>query len=389
MGVKIVSLEAHLDPIFRWLPFDRAIERRRDFYRAFKDAVNYAIENHADLFILPGDVFHVIRPRNAIMVLFARELLRLRSAGIYVFAVPGHHDMPKDVNAPSPLSIFAEAGLIRLFDDIYTIESKVLRINDQDVTIYGFPYDPNSRPGEDPLSDLSSSLVPREGLNILILHYQIEGFPAYSDKDPIIRLKNIPEFIDLVVAGHIHKHLVRKRGNTTICYVGTAERVDFKEEKDPKGFTVINAEPGTIEVEHVKTRARTMKTIELNLSEEDDITEFVLRNLEKLASSSQELKDALIRIVLKGTTSLDSHRAFNRIKVKRRGNELFFGVKIDEKVSLKEMGEVIPVELETPIKELKLTYQEMINKVNNEEEKLFLEEAYELARKRLEEAGGW
>ncbi len=388
MSVRIVGVEAHLDPYFSWLPPERARRRRGDFFRVFEEAVEYAVREGAHLFLLPGDVFDRVNPRNAALARFASDLVRLRDGSVRVFAVPRHHDRPKYARDPSPLRIFHEAGLLKLFDRLDRIEGDYVEADGLRVWVGGLGYNPYLDPGQDPLAEAAvPERRPDADLTILMTHNTIRGFPAYSPGDPVVDPASIPRWADLVVAGHLHQHLVRRVGGITVCYVGTAERLSFAEEDQDKGFAVIEADRDEIRVEQVRTSARPMKTLRVPVPEEGDLTELILGELERAAQATP--RDALVRLKLEGAMTLEVHSTYRRSEIIRAGNRIFFGVNLDDgDVEYVGSFDAPHVELETPLKELERVYRERRSSAD-EEDRAILEEAYRRAREALEEAGGW
>ncbi|RLG67160.1 MAG: DNA repair exonuclease, partial [Methanobacteriota archaeon] len=59
----LLTADNHLDPPARAFG-PRTYERKKDFLRCFEAAVNYALENKPDLFLICGDLFNNIKPRN-------------------------------------------------------------------------------------------------------------------------------------------------------------------------------------------------------------------------------------------------------------------------------------------------------------------------------------
>ncbi len=125
---------------------------------------------------------------------------------------------------------------------------------------------------------------------------------------------------DYVAFGHIHKHQDFIAGDTPIVYAGSIERVDFGEEKEPKGFVLVEIDdPGggrfsrktewKFQADH---KTRRFHTVEINLEdlEENSLinpTEAAiqrlkgednrLRNLDK--EFSRGLAEAVVRVKLK------------------------------------------------------------------------------------------
>ena len=388
VSIRIVGVEPHLDPYVSWLPPNRQPERRKDFLRVFREVVDFAVRERVDIFALPGDIFDVTRPKNSALIYFARELVKLKRAGIHVFAVTGHHDRPRTASIPSVLNVFHEAGLLTLFYKLDVISGKRVRINGHDVWMGGLSYNPFLEPNQDPLSGVEVEAPSSTDLSVLLTHNSISGLQPYSPEDPILDVGKLPGFVDLVVAGHLHAHIFKTIAGRKVCYVGTAERLSFNEENQRKGFTLIEVEGREVRAEQIPTDARPMRTVTVGIPERGDLTELIVGKLREL--STEISSDSLVRVKLRGAMTLDMHRTYRRREILSEGNSLFFGVKLDEsEVQYVESFEAPHVELETPLKELERTYREMVEATEDEEERAVLREAYELASNTLTEVGGW
>jgi len=384
--IRIVGVEPHLDPQFLWLPRERQSERRKDFLNVFKEAVDFAIKERVDLFALPGDVFDVPKPRNFALTSLARELAKLKEAGIHVFSVTGHHDRPKTASEPSILNVFHEAGLMTLFYKFDLLMGKQVRLGGRDVWVGGLCYNPLLNPGQDPLSAVKVEPPSSTDLAILLTHNSISGMQPYSPNDPILDVSKL-DFIDLIVAGHLHNHAFTRMGRTWVCYVGTTERLSFNEENQKKGFTLIEVVGDEVRAEHIPTKARPMRTIQVTIPPSGDLTALILDRLKELRREMDP--GSLVRVKLRGTMTLDVHRTYSRRKVLSEGNYIFFGVQLDESdVRYAESFEAHHVELRSPLDELGQVYREMLEETSSEEAEI-LKSAYELASEALSEAGGW
>jgi exonuclease SbcD len=71
---------------------------------------------------------------------------------------------------------------------------------------------------------------------------------------------------DYVALGHIHQHQDLNRGaQPPVIYPGSIERVDFSEEKEPRGFVMAEVSPGHTTWRHVATPSRPFVTIRAEL----------------------------------------------------------------------------------------------------------------------------
>ena len=97
---------------------------------------------------------------------------------------------------------------------------------------------------------------------------------------------------DYVALGHIHKHQELNGGAyPAIVYPGSLERIDFGEERDPKGFCWVELARGQTTWQFVEVKARPFVTISVDARESDDPTQLVL---DKIARS--QVTDAVVRV---------------------------------------------------------------------------------------------
>jgi len=90
------------------------------------------------------------------------------------------------------------------------------------------------------------TLNPHQGINILVTHYPTEGFSAYFGEEPFIRLSSIPKAVNLVAAGHLHRHKTFRVGGTAVVCsesTGRASYVLLPEVKGKKPEFIFLDEP--------------------------------------------------------------------------------------------------------------------------------------------------
>jgi len=59
-------------------------EREEDIYEIFEEAIDKSIEEHAEIIILAGDIFHTPRPSGASIIKLANQLKKLKEMAIPV-----------------------------------------------------------------------------------------------------------------------------------------------------------------------------------------------------------------------------------------------------------------------------------------------------------------
>ena len=80
--------------------------REEKIYKGFELAIDRIIEEHPDVVIHAGDVFHQVRPRIKPLFIFKCQLEKLVAKGIPVIIISGNHDAPKSQATISPFTLF-------------------------------------------------------------------------------------------------------------------------------------------------------------------------------------------------------------------------------------------------------------------------------------------
>jgi exonuclease SbcD len=100
---------------------------------------------------------------------------------------------------------------------------------------------------------------------------------------------------DYVALGHVHCHQnLNKSNDPPVIYPGSIERVDFSEEKEDKGYVMLELERGSVEWEFCSLPVRTFRTIEVDLSKSDDPQAVLFKAIAK-----HDLQDTVVRLIYK------------------------------------------------------------------------------------------
>jgi exonuclease SbcD len=135
---------------------------------------------------------------------------------------------------------------------------------------------------------------------ILLTHYAVRGcdlggYPGRSLFMPEVQLPigsvALPGF-DYVALGHIHKHQVLNPGShPPVVYPGSIERIDFGEEREPKGFVIANVACGESHWEFIETPARPFVTLRVDADAEDPTGKITA------AIDPERIRDAVVRLL--------------------------------------------------------------------------------------------
>ncbi len=299
--------------------------RLGDFLRTYDELVDYAIDNAVDLVLFAGDAYKSRDPSQTHQREFARRIARLSDAGIPTFLLVGNHDTPQVIAQATALEIFPTLNVA----DVYIgdrLQTYIVETRDGPLQVVALPWIKRSdflatnaargmthseinqaieqgisRAIQAQVESLDSS-VPA----VLAGHVTISQSTLASEQsmmlghDHVLLNSNValPQF-EYVALGHIHRHQVLSQ-NPYVVYSGSLERVDFGEEKDDKGFCVIDLDPSQPQgsrltgYEFVTNSARRFLTIDVKLdSGDDDPTATVVKAIE-----AEDLSEAIVRLRL-------------------------------------------------------------------------------------------
>ena len=243
------------------------IEREKDFYEVFEKIIDKIIEENVDFVIHSGDLFETARPSPMALLTFQKGLLKLKGAGIPMYAIAGNHDVVMRSGSIPPQVIFKKLGL----KVISTINPTYLH---DDIFIAGLPYFPasHSKAFKSKLAELSEK-ASHHDKSILVLH---QGIHNYFDYQYELEISDIPDNFNYYALGHIHKYVNDNFGKGKLVYPGsceiwkTSELEDY--EKNGKGFVVVDMESSKPVIKRVKvdiTREFIKKDLDFNNLEED------------------------------------------------------------------------------------------------------------------------
>jgi len=310
--------------------------RLKDFIKCFSFAIDIALEEKVDLVIFAGDAYKNSSPNPTHQREFAKQIYRLSEAEIPVVLINGNHDNPVSFGRATTLDIFGTLNVPKVW---IVANPKLLNIETKagPVQIFGLPWPTKGlfltkeecRDITD--KEIINHLQIRASRKILEFARMVKpGIPAilaahlaaaeatYSGSERSVMIGNDPVFSTQVLAqkefnyvalGHIHKFQDLNPGNNIpVVYPGSIERINFGEEKEDKGFCLVNIEGNKTSYEFIPVPARRFITIDISIPEGQDPTTALLHEIEK-----QDLSEAIVRIFytmpVEGVYSLD----FNKI----------------------------------------------------------------------------
>jgi exonuclease SbcD len=313
--------------------------RLLDFRNAFDRAIDHAIDLGVDLVLFTGDAYKNRDPGSTVQREFAKCIKRLISAAIPVFLLTGNHDLPNTANRAHSIEIFetlAVSGVTvaRKIDkfEIHT-KSGVIQIIalpwlTRTSLLVRDEYKGRSMPEleelmlgkiQNQLLAQVSKLDPKIPA-ILAVHGTISGATFGSERtimlgqDMIIQKGMLyGENFDYIAVGHIHKRQHMDINGVPIVYPGNIERIDFGEEKEEKGYVLLDIEDNgggrlSRKVDwryHTDWSIRPFRTVEIDLEDlkADDLlnpTSAAIQHLQRQVTRYEGgLREAIVRVRVK------------------------------------------------------------------------------------------
>jgi exonuclease SbcD len=299
--------------------------RLLDFLKAFDELVDCALAEKVDLVLFAGDAYKSREPSQTQQREFARRIRRLRAADIPVFLLIGNHDLPNAVSRANALEIFhtlelegvyvaprlsayripTRAGDLQIVAVPWPNQSALLaRDQYKNLTI-----DQIDRTIEELLTASIASLGEAQDPSlptILTAHIALSESKVKSGSEKWMTVGHFPallpsslraDLFDYVALGHHHVYQ-RLGDHPPIVYPGSLQRVDFGEERDPKGFVLLDLDPSRPRGERVRqiefrqVDARRFVTITVTPTQEDPTEEILA------AIARAGVKDAIVRLHL-------------------------------------------------------------------------------------------
>ncbi len=295
--------------------------RLEDFVKTLSRCVDRALTEPVDLVLFGGDAFPDATPPPFVQEAFASQFRRLIDAQIPTVLLVGNHDQHSQGLGGASLCIYRTLGVPGfVVGDRFTTHR--IQTHNGPIQVITLPWLTRStlltRPETEGLSlaEVSQLLIERlrvafEGEirrldpdvpTVLLGHLMVDNASYGAERllavgkgftIPLALLTR-PCF-DYVALGHVHRHQnLNKSNDPPIIYPGSIERVDFSEEKEDKGFVMIQLERGSVQWEFCPLPVRPFRTVEVDVSSAADPQAALHKAIEK-----KPIQDAVVRLIYK------------------------------------------------------------------------------------------
>lgn len=319
--VHFADLHIGMENYGRLDPATGVNTRVRDFLERLDEVVEYSLNCEVDLVIFAGDAYKTRDPNPTYQRAFARRVKRLADAGIPVLLLVGNHDLPTMPQRASTVDIFHTLGVPNVYvgreEGLFRIPT---RHGPVQVAVVPFPVRQRLLTHEEfrglSLEQLDEAVrrIVTENIQalaqqvdptvpaVLVAHLSVSGATYSSERgvmigrDTVVPLSALADPTwDYVALGHIHKHQSLNGDRyPPVVYSGSLERIDFGEEREPKGFCRVQLRRGETTWRFVEVAARRFVTISADLRREDD----PLAALRRIVAG-HDFRDAIVRVQLR------------------------------------------------------------------------------------------
>ena len=233
--------------------------RGEDFLANYRLALEPALRGEVDLVLHGGDLFDRSQPPDRVILDAAMSLVEIADRGVPVFIVPGNHE-----RSWIPGGILFAHPMLHMFLEPKT---HVFEVGPVRTAISGFSFVRDTSREDFPVQVAATEWDQVEAdLRLFLLHQTFEGAKAGSGdytfrRGPdIIPLASIPESVDVVMAGHMHRHqsLTDREGRLRVLYPGSTERTAYAEVGETKGYILGEFAGGELTWEFVELPTRSM-----------------------------------------------------------------------------------------------------------------------------------
>jgi DNA repair exonuclease SbcCD nuclease subunit len=267
----IHTADVHLGARHDDLGEQASAQRERQF-AAFKAAIELALSEKVDVFLIAGDLFDSnVQPRRAVERV-AAELNRLVEAKIRTVIIPGTHDVYDRASIYRAYDLASMAGTTA-DDDFVTVldpDHSSVHLAACDVVVHGAVF-PTKRAPHSPLRDIDVSADAAIATwRIGMVHGAI-AIPGKTDRDEVVITTDeiAATNLDYLALGHWHSAQAGKAGSVTYAYAGAPEAIAIDQDRAGKVLLVeLNERAGarTVTVEERQVGRTRFERHELDAS---------------------------------------------------------------------------------------------------------------------------
>ncbi|HEX6867511.1 MAG TPA: DNA repair exonuclease [Candidatus Limnocylindrales bacterium] len=237
----IHTADVHLGARHDDLGEQAAAQRERQF-AAFKAAVDLALLEKVDLFLVAGDLFDSnVQPRRSVERV-AAELKRLTDARIRSVIIPGTHDcydrasIYRAYDLPAMAGAHPDEGMVTVLDP----DHPSVHLPTIDAVVHGQVFGTKRAP-HSPLREIAAAVTaePAATWHIGMVHGSVAIAGKTDADEVVITTEEIAASgLDYLALGHWHSAKLGKAGSVAYAYSGAPEPVALDQDRAGKVLLV-------------------------------------------------------------------------------------------------------------------------------------------------------
>jgi DNA repair exonuclease SbcCD nuclease subunit len=267
----IHTADVHLGARHDDLGEQAAAQRERQF-AAFSKAVDLALAEKVDLFLISGDLFDSnVQPRRSVQRV-AAELRRLVDARIRTVIIPGTHDVYDRASIYRAYDLPTMAGSTArdAWVTVLQPDRPYVHLPACDAIVHGRVFATKRAPH----SPLQGFVADVEGIEatwrIGMVHGSI-AIPGKTDRDEVVITTDeiAASGLDYLALGHWHSAQIGKAGTVTYAYAGAPEAVALDQDRAGKVLLIecsADATTRSVKVQEHPVGATRFERLELDAS---------------------------------------------------------------------------------------------------------------------------
>jgi DNA repair exonuclease SbcCD nuclease subunit len=262
----LTGLSAYADA-----PVDMLRTATRD---AFTNLVNYAVDERVDFMVIAGDLYDGNWKDHNTGLYFAKEMGRLKKAGIPVYLLYGNHDAESEMTKR-----------LLLPDNVFVFDSRkpsTFLLEHMGVALHGRSFKDAAT-----VENLAAGYPdPVPGMvNIGVLHTALEGNAAHANYAPCSLAELHAKGYQYWALGHVHEYAMW-RGQSLVVFPGNLQGRHIRE-TGPRGAVLVSSDAaGDLEVERIYVDVVRWHSLEVDAS--------LCQSLEQVARRIGEALEGLL-----------------------------------------------------------------------------------------------
>lgn len=290
--------------------------RLTDYLDRFDEAIDLGIAEDVDAVLIAGDIYKNRTPNPTHQREFARRLGRIQRAGLPVIVITGNHDIAPAIGRAHSIEIFDTLKIegVTVIDRAHRTIVKTKRgefqlialpwvtrhtlLTREELRLAGLvEIEAMIQQRVERFLEAAAKELDPNLPAVLMAHGSVDGATLGSEQQILLGRDQVwprsllgQPGIDYVAMGHIHKHQV-VGNHPPIVYPGSIERIDFGEEREPKGCVIVELAREATTWRFHPLKARAFVTVDVDVRDAPDPQAKVLAAIDR-----QTLTDTVVRV---------------------------------------------------------------------------------------------